>query len=72
MVGAFLTVAQAAQSATAFVSQLNDFANNLRQGETAMADLDALTAVIEFQNIGGDYYATSFLLGVLLDVADSY
>jgi hypothetical protein len=51
-----------------FAANLDSFARNVVRGDSAYALLDAISAAVDFQTIGGDYFATYALLDALLEI----
>lgn len=67
---AFLSIVEKVQASTEFGNNLVDFSASVRSRDSGTALLDASIAATSFQNVGENYFATMFMLAVLMDIAD--
>ena len=65
-VAGLMAIATAVSASSEAAETAQSYARNLQQGETAYADLDAISIAIDIQDATGNYFITHEVLGILL------
>jgi RHS repeat-associated protein len=64
--GALLAIATAAQGSQEIAASVDDYARDSKNGNTAYADLDAVDVAIGVQDMTGNYFITTDVLGTMM------